>query len=1370
MSDHVKLSVSILLFNCFLSGMCAALAASAETQSAAMKRSWVDLPRYSGKAGSVQVSQADFRQLAFELQAHRATLVSKSVSSVSPQKRQPYESLKVPRNNLRNRVPLSVIHWNREVGNVTSKQQRQAFATGTAPIPVSTNMPVFAFSPVRPTTYRGANIVLTLDPSDVFEETTDTNKAIVSLRVDAGDGSGWRDLSAEQEVTASYATTGAKAIALEATLADGSVLNASAPLEVAALATPDPTETVELDGGQLYIYKSGNHAGLRCPVFVVEGFDMNNDMGWDELYDILNKEQMAETLKAYGRDLVVLDFTDAMADIMNVNAVVAIDAINYINSVRSNLADKFTVIGASMGGLVSRNALARMDKHPDIYGQSHVNTWVSFDSPQEGANIPLGVQEFFNFFGSYAGDYSDLAMALEYRSKVDSPAAQQMLLCHYKANTALAGRSPAYASFDSDMRSAGYPSSCKKIAITNGSKFGLKQPFAPGELAVYWYYNSFEVALSAKIYALGKSATTATTAFYGWFDPWDWWDNIDDTVYKSRYYPYALDNAAGGTRASFQELFDNLPSSMKDSDDHCYYARHCFIPTTSAVGIPKEYLEKSISDNPSVAALSPFDEFHCAASNEPHIDINRTNKEWFMKAILENYDSDGDGADDYQEYVLGTDYSSTNKVEFTQTAVTASGEGDTGSGTYQAVASVFGIGPVSVNVFVMSGSASTLDYVASAAPFTVTWAAGEAGPKNITIPIKGDRLVEGPEVFYLVLGSTFSDRIGEANVCTVTIPDDDLGAAPVKGVFVTGLPQSPVGGKVYGAAYCLPGKAVTLSAFANSGWTFLRWEDGSQAPSRTVSYDVAAAGAQSGVMLGTAFFAKTSALTLPVLTNPGLQSAMIGLPFRLPLTVTSVCLPKITVSGLPVGLTFDAKTVSVIGVPARAGIFNVAIAASNPKGTSLPQKFTMTVEPLPVWAQGSFSGFVETDDLGSGNASMSVTSVGGVTGKLMLRGTNFSFSAKSYASLDASGAFLLVTTAKVDRVSLPLTLGVNVPDTVKSEGIVPATLSKAEGMIGDTGLITLYRSVWKEAGMTAVATNFTGYYTAALSRSEDCGSGYLTFTVDKAGNVKTTGKLADGTVVSLSGSLVMDTDGRVFAVLCTAPAAYKGGSLFGLAEWVKGNAGVRTTIRLMDGMGLCWVSFNPQATRDYGWGFERSPDLTGGWYDTMGNLYEYYRGKTLTVVSNGSDSIPELQVGANRYQSVCWSSDWAELGVVTNRLGVMTGLSAPKVGAPVKLGDGSYEYPSGINTVGLTISLTRATGIFKGSFKVWFDYAATHTQRSVTYEGVLTPEREDKEDGVEGRGFFLWADKGQYTTPLNRIVPYTFNWSYDLLLLSQPQP
>ena len=60
------------------------------------------------------------------------------------------------------------------------------------------------------------------------------------------------------------------------------------------------------------------------------------------------------------------------------------------------------------------------------------------------------------------------------------------------------------------------------------------------------------------------------------------------------------------------------------------------------------------------------------------------------------------------------------------------------------------------------------------------------------------------------------------------------------------------------------------------------------------------------------------------------------------------------------------------------------------------------------------------------------------------------------------------------------------------------------------------------------------------------------------------------------------------------------------------------------------------------------------------------------------------------------------------------------------------------------------------------------TSKSIAFEGILTPEREDASDGAAGRGFFLWADKAQSLNPQGKPVPYSFNGSYDFLLLTAP--
>jgi len=86
----------------------------------------------------------------------------------------------------------------------------------------------------------------------------------------------------------------------------------------------------------------------------------------------------------------------------------------------------------------------------------------------------------------------------------------------------------------------------------------------------------------------------------------------------------------------------------------------------------------------------------------------------------------------------------------------------------------------------------------------------------------------------------------------------------------------------------------------------------------------------------------------------------------------------------------------------------------------------------------------------------------------------------------------------------------------------------------------------------------------------------------------------------------------------------------------------------------------------------------------------------------------------------------------------------------------------------LTFSAVKTTGLFKGAFKAWFDYGTKHTAKSISFAGVMTPRRADPQDGIEGRGFFLWTDKSQYTNSRGRSVPYVFKWSYDFIVESEP--
>ncbi len=431
---------------------------------------------------------------------------------------------------------------------------------------------------------------------------------------------------------------------------------------VAGQIIPDPTETVAITSappfsatGELYLSKADTNApGLHNPVLVVEGFDLDNSMNWPELYDLLNQENLVNDLQTYGRDLIILNFGDSTIDIL-ANSALTETAIDYVNANLAGPSNKFTAVGASLGGLATRKALVDMPAH-------NVDTWISFDAPHEGANIPLGVQEFFEYFSTVGLDTFDAVR--EFLQTLDTPAARQLLLIHHSHSPdAPAGAStPERQDFVDAMNAVGYPTNCKTIAISNGSGYGEKLPFNPGDLVIHWYYHGgglWDPNIDANIHALPQSTNTASIVFHGDFDVLFYGE---DSKTVNTYHPLSFDNAPGGYRGTFLQIFTNLPSEYIDGDDYFSTTNHCFVPTVSSLGIPIEHIETNLASHAELTALSPFDEIHYAINNEPHVQINVRNKRWIMRAVLEGQDTDGDGYDDYQEYLLGTAYDSPDSL------------------------------------------------------------------------------------------------------------------------------------------------------------------------------------------------------------------------------------------------------------------------------------------------------------------------------------------------------------------------------------------------------------------------------------------------------------------------------------------------------------------------------------------------------------------------------------------------------------------------------------------------------------------------------------------------------------------------------------
>lgn len=238
---------------------------------------------------------------------------------------------------------------------------------------------------------------------------------------------------------------------------------------------------------RFYIKYAKNNVShqLIKPLIFVEGFDPEKsydpihhrygEIGWDVFtsggftFDGENKfpnlselPNLLDLLRSSNNDydIVYVDFENG-GDYIQKNGYALIKVIQELNSIKIG-NEESVIIGTSMGGLISRFALSYMEKN----NLPHcTRLWVSFDSPHNGANIPIGLQAGVNFFANFNAE------AYEGMNQLNSPASLQMLLKHlgevrqYPVINAVCYRD----NLVNVLNQLGFPEIPRKIALLNGS-------------------------------------------------------------------------------------------------------------------------------------------------------------------------------------------------------------------------------------------------------------------------------------------------------------------------------------------------------------------------------------------------------------------------------------------------------------------------------------------------------------------------------------------------------------------------------------------------------------------------------------------------------------------------------------------------------------------------------------------------------------------------------------------------------------------------------------------------------------------------------------------------------------------------------------
>lgn len=509
----------------------------------------------------------------------------------------------------RNRIPIGLLH---------------AAYDRLDPSGGSERAEVFAIAPLRRVNYFPLDTRFSIPREAYLSHGVDPP---VALDFDAGDGLGLRPIRFDEAIDVRYSRGGEHRLGLRATFPDGSVRHAYARLDVIdGPAPPPPTETwmvtatEEWQGvagsGLAYLYLAEGRTELTNPVVVIEGFDIDNSIDWPVLYELLNQENLLEDLRAMGYDAVVLDFDEAVEPIQR-NAYVFTRLVEMILG-EIDPGQDMALVGASMGGLVGRYGLLWLEDQAIAH---RVRNFISFDAPHGGANIPLGLQHWVDFF---SGQSDEAAFFLE---RLNSDAARQMLLYHVGSTAGTtAAPDPLLAAFDADVDALGdWPQSPRLSAIINGSGAMQDQGFDAGEQILEWTHRSFAVDIDGNVWAVPDGGSQVI------------FEGLVDIIFlpaESEMITIAgtlpWDNAPGGFRPTMQQLAD---AESPYGDIVALHPAHGFIPSVSALALDTANPFHDIAGDANLLDGIPFDAAYFPALNQEHIDITPENKAWFITEI-----------------------------------------------------------------------------------------------------------------------------------------------------------------------------------------------------------------------------------------------------------------------------------------------------------------------------------------------------------------------------------------------------------------------------------------------------------------------------------------------------------------------------------------------------------------------------------------------------------------------------------------------------------------------------------------------------------------------------------------------------------------
>lgn len=367
---------------------------------------------------------------------------------------------------------------------------------------------------------------------------------------------------------------------------------------------------------------------IRKPYLIVSGFDasdknrLRSENGKINLYNVSNKNGFLDRLRDDGFDIVIYRSTNSTKSIID-NAVNLMGFIEKINEEKTT-GTELIITGASMGGLIVRYALTCME----YYGLDHqTKLFISVDSPQEGASVPLGLQALVACLNSdFLGILSNIDKIKEAKEMLDAVAAKEMLIYHYLG---LSGSSVYNLNernhYLNTLNSFGnFPKRCRSVALSMGSGVGAGQGFASGATLIKKEWGSLAGILINSLIPLGP--------IFWEFQVWAARDHVYGKIYKENITEFvggifpisladrdifvnntmAIDNAPGSKQAIHNLSFPegpNLSQILNILGNVTVEPNYdCFIPSYSALGLslstPHTHIKNYLNNHEYVDRIS----------------------------------------------------------------------------------------------------------------------------------------------------------------------------------------------------------------------------------------------------------------------------------------------------------------------------------------------------------------------------------------------------------------------------------------------------------------------------------------------------------------------------------------------------------------------------------------------------------------------------------------------------------------------------------------------------------------------------------------------------------------------------------------------